>query len=267
VAGAWETFFDQQNADAWQVYDYADDTSYLPEWDGTANGYAYSTYTEDYPLAIYADSLVGNGAFTGDFQGQNISGVSCDVFIGDLAVLDLIDCAVLADGPVGTYYYYNLGYLAEDFDGGGWWTLNFSFDEPWYYNDPLNPNRQVAVDPRTLTKIQEVNISFFPLLGTSGGSRVGIDNVILEPTVAAPKLATSVASGTPGNFRLAFTPGPGVQCRVDKFRTAPATGWDAVVGQTGIKGPGEHVMLRPLTPPAELFRVVAEPFYTAIVTP
>jgi hypothetical protein len=125
----------------------------------------------------------------------------------------------------------------------------------------------VAVNARQLTAIEEVNVTFYPVLGSAGGSRVGLDNVTLEPTVAAPKLTTSVTTGPPRNFRLAFTPGPGLACRVEKLRTPPATGWDAVVGQTSIKPPGQHVFLTPASAKQEIFRVAAEAYYSMIFTP
>ena len=53
-AGAWETFFDQQNTDAWAVYDYADGKYYYPYWSGTPAGdeYAYFTYAGDYAVTF-----------------------------------------------------------------------------------------------------------------------------------------------------------------------------------------------------------------------
>ena len=95
---------------------------------------------------------------------------------------------------------------------------------------------------------------------------MGIDNVVLEPTVVKPTLSTSVTAA-PQHFRMAFTPGPGLKCRIEKMKTTPAVGWDTVAGQTDIKGPGEHVFLRPLSPPGEIFRVAVEPSYTMITTP
>jgi hypothetical protein len=76
-----------------------------------------------------------------------------------------------------------------------------------------------------------------------------------------------VTATVPQQFRLAFTPAPGVKCRIEKLKTSPAIGWDTVIGQTDIKGPGEYVFLRPLAPPGEIFRVAAEAVYTMVVTP
>ncbi len=266
VAGAWETFFDATNAGAWRVYDDADGLDYVPNWSsGTSDGeYVDFTYAQDYSLSFWADVRVGGGALVGDYQAQQIAGISCDAFIGELAELDAIDCAVYADGPGGKAYYRSDFYFADEFSASGWWTLEFRFDRPWFYHDG---NNWVEVNARQLTAIEEVEVTFYPVANSAGGSRVGIDNLTLEPTVVAPKLTTSVTSGTPRDFRLAFTPGPGLACRVEKLRTPPATGWDAVVGQTDIKPPGKHVFLTPASRKQEIFRVAAESYYSMIFTP
>lgn len=266
VAGAWETFYDAYNTDAWYVYNDADDKYYFPFWSGTPvnEEYAYFTYAGDYAVSFIADAAVGGGSFTGDYQGQKIAGIACDVFLQDLAALDYVDCALYATGPYGTRYYFSSSYPASGFAGNGWSSLWFAFSHPWYH---WTGSAWVQVDAKTFTNIEEIQITFTPKVGTTGGSRVGLDNVTLEPTVVAPKAATAVIAGTPRNFRLAFTPGPGLECRVERLLPAPATGWESVAGQTAIQGPGEHVMLRPITAGTEIFRVGADPHYTMVFTP
>ena len=269
MAGAWETFFDAQNTDAWSVYDYADDTYYYPEWSGTPENeeYAYFTYSDDpaaefKAVAFIADDLVGNGAFTGDYPAQRIGGIACDVYIGDLTALDFVDCTLYADGPYGKQFYVSAFFGSDSFSEAGWWSLSFSFDQPWFFLDGDDVWQEV--DARTLTAVEQIEITFTPILGSAGGSEVGLDDVTLEPTVAAPGLVASVTTATPRNFQLAFTPGPGLECRVEQLKTPPAAGWQEVTGQTGIKGPGQHVFLTPAGPTPEFFRVGADPFYTLV---
>jgi hypothetical protein len=264
VAGAWETFSTQKNAAAWRVYDFADNLEHVPSWESGGDAHLYYTFTQDKSLGFFANSGVGSGAFTGDFSAQKISAVSCRVYIGNLSALQVIDCSLRATGPIGEDYYTNLGYYSTEFAGNGWWSVKFSLDVPWYYLDAHS--QYLQVDPKTLTNIKEVNINFYPFIGSAGGSRVGIDDVKLEPTMP-PALSTSVTATVPQQFRLAFTPAPGVKCRIEKLKTSPAIGWDTVIGQTDIKGPGEYVFLRPLAPPGEIFRVAAEAVYTMVVTP
>ncbi len=264
-AGAWETFFDKQNTDAWMVYDYADGKTYYPFWSGLPVGdeYAYFTYAGDYALTFIADSGVGGGAFAGDYQAQRISGVGADVYIGDLAALEYLECALYATGPYGRRDYYSPAFFASDFTTGGWKSLSFSFDRPWYH---WTGSAWLQVDPKALTDIGELQFTFVPKLGSTGGSEVGIDNITLDPTVTAPAVATSLAVGTPPQFRMAFTPGPGLECRVERMGAPPALGWAAVTGQTGVKGPGEHVFLVPAAGTG-IFRVAAEPFYQMVFSP
>lgn len=270
VAGAWEAFSTQTNAAAWRVYDYMDGLEHPSLWDPAVGSdpHIYFTYAGDYALSFLADSVTGAGALTGDYQSQKIAGVSCDVYFASLTVLDAIDCAVFANGPGGEDYYYNPGYARADFTAAGWWKVVFSFDEPWYYDADPDPDLYdwVPVDPKALTNISELDVSFYPKLRSTGGSRVGIDDLRLEPTLSL-KQTTSVVAGTPNNFKLTFTPAPAVLCRVEKMRDPVGSGWDTVVGQTGITGPLAHDFLRPMEVAAEFYRVASEPVYTPIVTP
>jgi len=266
VAGAWETFFDQQNTDVWHVIDYADGKDYYPNWEGATSGdeYAYFTYGGDHMLLFFGDAAVGAGAFTGDYPAQRIAGIAVDVYIGDLPALDFLECRLYATGPYGKLDYYSPAFLREDFSGAGWWRVYFSFERPWYHWDGFD---LVEFDAKTLTGIEKIQFAFVPTQGSAGGSMVGLDNVTLEPTIVAPQPKTSVIAGSPKQFRLAFTPGPGMECRVEKMRQAPASGWDTVLGQTGIKGPAEHFYQVPVTPVPGIFRVAAEPFYTMVFSP
>ncbi len=267
LAGAWETFFTQNNTDAWLVYDYADyPAPHTALWSGTPlyEEYAYYTVHGDHPLgfAVVPEKNIGLGAFLGDYSAQKIAGIGCDVFIGDLAALDFVDCTIYATSPYGDGWYYR---AEVNFTASGWKRgLFFSLSAGWNF---WNGTTWVAIAPTVFTLVDEIQINFTPKKGTSGGSRVGIDNVKLVPTVTAPVLATSVTTAVPRNFRLAFTPGPGLQCRVEKMQPPPATGWDPVAGQTGIRPPGEHVFLTPATLGREFFRVATEPYYELVITP
>ena len=261
-AGAWETFFDQQNTDAWAVYDYADGKYYHPYWSGTPAGdeYAYFTYAGDYAVTFVADSGVGGGAFTGDYQAQKISGVGADVYIGSLPALSYIECALYATGPYGRRDYYSPAFFAEDFTSDGWTFLYFSFSRPWYH---WTGTAWQQVNPKTFADIGELQFTFVPKSGSAGGSAVGIDNVTIDPTVAAPAVASSVVPGATPQFRMAFTPGPGLECRVERMANPPALGWATVTGQSGIKAPGEHVFLTPAAG-SGIFRVATDPFYQMV---
>ena len=266
VAGAWETFFNQKNTNAWIAYDSADAKDYYPSWISTPVGkeHASFSFARDKSFSFIALQNVGGGAFTGNYQAQNISGIRCDVLIGSLAALDYMDCSLLATGPSGRGVYYSETYEAADFDGDGWWSLNYSFGRSWYF---WNETEWVSVSPKSLTGIEQLIFTFVPKVGSAGGSRIGLDNVTLEPTVVAPVVTTSLTAQVPPDLRLAFTPGPGLEARIEKLRNPVTLGWANVAGQTSIKGPSSHIFLAPTSAGTGIFRVAAEPFYTRFVTP
>ncbi len=262
IAGAWESFATQANADAWGLYLHATDDYTFPGWAGTdidPNPFAYSFYDGDNAVEFFADSLVGDGAFIGDFASQKIRGVELDAYI-DPWELDFLDLAVFTDGPAGLRYYYSAVYSPEDLgDEPDWYSLEFLFDSAWYYFEdgewqPFTPDQDF------LSSIEEIAIRFFPLEGIATESYVGIDNVILLPTVEAPKLATSVSGGM---FRMSFTPNPGVACGIEKLQTSLT--WEEVTGQQDLTGP--QLFQTPVTPPSGIFRVKAEEKLTQIPPP
>ena len=267
-AGAWETFSTPTNAAAWGLYDdYDGSVDYAP-WDGTVAGgeFIYGSYTGDSGLSLFTDATAGGGALVGDYAAAKIAGIGCDLYIGDLTVLDILDCSIYANGPNGNDYYYSEDYIATDFPANGWSSVLFSFDRPWYFTNDFGAT-WVEVNAKSLTAIQELDFDFFPKVGSSGGSEVGIDNVTLEPTLVAPPVVTALSAGSPRNFTMSFTPGPGLACGVEKMRLPPAVGWDVVVGETAIVGPVAHVFQTPVMTGSGIFRVAAEPAYTPIVTP
>lgn len=264
LAGAWETFFDEYNTESWGLYDDADGEVYLPFWSEQGE-FAYSTYTGDAPMSFFADAQVGNGAFVGNYPAERVAGVACDIYVGDLSVLAAVDCSVYANGPGGKRYYYSEEFYGEDFSAAGWWSLWFDFNVPWYYYDSVS-SRWVEVDARTLEAVEELSFNFYPVEGSAGGTVAGIDDVTLEPTLEAPALAVASDGGLAGEFRLTFTPGPGLECRVERRAAEPSGLWEAVAGETGLKGPAAHVFRAPLADRQAIFRVATEASYTAVVS-
>jgi hypothetical protein len=265
VAGAWETFFKQANTQSWRVYHNNNGTIRLPLWSDTPvnQEYLYYNYPGASGVGFFVDYLNDTGSFfTGNYAAQKIAGIACRIYIANLDVLNYMDCTIWARSPHGEGYYTQK-HPAGEFQTAGWQTMYFDLHQSWAF---YNGTDWVALPPTTFTYVEELQINFTPKDGTAGGSRVGIDDVKLEPTMP-PALSTSVTTTVPQQFRLAFTPAPGVKCRIEKMKTAPDVGWDTVIGQTDIKGPGEYVFLRPLAPPGEIFRVAAEAVYTMVVTP
>jgi len=262
LAGAWETFPTQDNADAWSLYSYDDGLVALPPWAGPEfddNPYVYSFFLGGEGVWFFADEFTAQGAFVGDYAAQKISGVDVSVNI-DPAELDFIDLAVYADGPDGLDHYYSQIKVPEDLGTmPDWYILNFAFEDIWFsFQDgtytPFQPSRKF------LQSIQEIGIRVFPVPGVTGDSFVGVDDFILIPSLEAPKLSTSLSGG---NFVLGFTPNPGVSASIEKLTSD--FNWRAVAGQSGLIGP--HTFTTPVRPGSGIFRVAAEEKLTQVTSP
>lgn len=263
LAGAWDGFGTEDHVDGWSVEDFADNGIYVPFWEPGDDPFIYSFHTDDEPQVFFTglEEFAGGGAFVGDYFAAGIRAIRVDAFIDWPEDLFELDCAILATGPGGRRYYYSEPYLGEDFEEDGWWSLNFAFDEDWYYLDG-GLRVTVAVTREMLESIEEIGFGFYPRTGALG-LEAAIDNVRLEPYVTAPLVDTAVENG---EFTMTFTPRPGNACFVQKYRMASPQGWSLVPGQQDITG-GEHVFRVPVTPGSGIFRVGSDAHYTLIGPP
>lgn len=262
LAGAWEAFPSEANADAWCLYSYDDGLVAPPPWidpEIDDNPYAYSFFHGGEGVWFFADGFTAQGAFVGNYAAQKICAVDVSVSV-DPAEIDFIDLVVYADGPNGPGYYYSLAYYPEDLgDVPDWYDLRFSFKESWFsFRNGVFTAFQP--DQGFLASIKEVGIRFFPVAGVTADSYVGVDDFILVPTVEAPKLSTSLSGG---NFVLSFSPNPGVAATIQKL--APDFQWQNVPGKSRLLGP--QIFTTPIVPGAGLFRVAARENLTQVVSP
>ncbi len=262
IAGAWETFPSQANADGWSLYSDDDGIVAPPPWAGPEiddNPYAYSFFLGGKGVWFFADELTAQGAFVGDYAAQKIAGIDVSVFI-EPAEIDFIDIAVYADGPLGAGHYYSKIKLSEDLgELPGWYSLSFSFDDDWF---SLQDGDATSFQPdqNFLTSIQEIGVRVFPVSGVTGDSFVGVDDFILVPSVDAPRLTTSLSGD---DFVLEFTPNPGVSAAIEKL--APDFEWRSVAGQSDLTG--SQTFVTPVGPGTALFRVAAEEKLTQVTSP
>ena len=266
-AGAWETFSTQSNADAWTVYNYADQGLYFPTWQANPAGfeYIYFGHDGDEPLWIFADTIsnIGGGAMIGDFASEKVQGILVDVLIDSLADFDQLDCVISVRNAQNTLVsYFSDSFFDVSFSGDGWYSLRFGFEETWYEftGSSWVP---VALTPANLAAVEEIGFRFFPKVGTTAPVVAAIDDVRLEPLVVAPALGVST---TATDFRLAFTPAKANSCAIEKLETTPTLTWEDVIGETDITGPGEHVYTTPLAVRG-IYRVQSIADYTPVVTP
>lgn len=258
AAGVIETFSTQDAATDWQLYDEFDGEYYAVNWVsvGLDDPYIAAPHQDDYSLTFVADEYVGSGTFVGDYLIEDVEAIAVDVFIDDLDEFSFTDCAVYTDGPVGKRFYYSKAFFREDFSDDGWWTVRYYLDDPWFYFDSVSGEYvAIVVDAKFLRNIEELDFSMNPKLGTTAKLVAAIDNVVLEPYLVVPNLATSVSAG---KFSMTFTPAPVMAATVEKFLISTQE-WVAVEGQSGIIGPTPYLFQTPLKAEPELFRVTVEP--------
>lgn len=262
IAGAWENFATEANADAWTLYSFSDELFAPPLWAGPEideNPYAYSFFIGDDGVWFYADDLTAGGDLIGDYATQKISGVDVSVSV-DPAEIDFIDLAIYAEGPNGLGFYYSTIYAPEDLGTDpGWYDLSFFFDESWYYFE--NDNLIDFIPGESfLASIQEIGIRVFPSTQVNESSFVGIDDFILVPTVESPDLHPSVSSE---RFTLQFELNPGVAGSIEALHASGD--WHELPGETDLAG--SQSFTEPLVAGTRLFRVVTEERLTPVVSP
>lgn len=265
IPGAWEKFPTRKNADAWLLYDFGNGQTYYPNWVSTAGQeHVWFYHDDDEPLEFSVDSLAGGGALVGNYAAANVDSVTVDLFIEDLDEFEKVDCAILTRGPDGVErWYYSVPYTWSDFSADGWQRfVRFGMEETWsYFNGTTNVT--VIPDANFLSSVKSVAITFFPVEGSTLDMRVGMDNFVLEPKLTPPRLATSLPAG---QFRIAFTPAPGLTADLQKMAVTAPFAWTDVAGQNFIEGPAEHVFTTPRDEATKIYRVKVFPEYTDVVT-
>ena len=264
VPGAWESFSTQTNADAWTMYDDADGGLYFPGWSDGEDPFIGATIQSD-SIYLYADETVAAGAFTGDYAAAGVESISMDVFLADPLLIDYFDVAILADLGGQQRYYFTDSFLGESFAEPGWYALEFSFREPWYYWDaaagPDGAWVEAIMSAAELSDVIEIGITFFHVGSNTTVTDVGIDNVSLNHPLIRPELAVNV---TAGMAELSFQPLAAHVYELEQFDVV-TEGWTPVAGQTGILGTDPFSFTEPVTG-TSLFRCVARPYYTEVVT-
>lgn len=263
VSAAWEQYATQKHADQWLVYDWGREEFYLPAWDATAGEEHIWFYHEgDAVLEFSADVNTARGAYTGDFLAANVDSITVDLFIEDIDEFAKVDCGIFTRGPDGVKrWYYSVPYTWADFSADGWQRfVRFGMEETWTHFDGPQPVTILA-DETFLRSVESVAITFFPVTGSNANIRVGLDNFVLEPKVVAPKLDVS---HTTSEFKIEFTPAPGLSADLQRMATTEPFAWSDVNGQTFITGPSRHRFTTPITDKVEIFRVAVFPDYFPI---
>lgn len=264
ISAAWEQFPTRKNADEWLVYDWGRSQYYLPSWDSTADGeHIWFYHDGDAVLEFSADRVTADGAYVGDFVAANVDSITVDLFIEDLDEFEKVDCGIFTKGPDGVKrWYYSVPYTWADFSADGWQEfVRFGMEETWTHFDGPEPVTILA-DEQFLRSVEGVAITFFPVEDSTLNMRVGMDNFVLEPKITLPRLDVSP---TPSEFRIAFTPAPGLSADLQRMTTTAPFTWSDVSGHTFITGPGRHVFTTPLSGSVGIFRVAVFPDYFPVI--
>jgi hypothetical protein len=264
-AGAWESFLSEANADAWTVYDFADETYNYADWFFAEpdEDYIYLFHQGDAPLWFFIDEPgnAGNGALIGNYLTEDIQAVRVSAFINSLNTFDYLYCVIYATGPSGPRYFYSEPFLNEDFDESGWWRLRFAFDETWYYYDGTK-FVATAVTDQMLSTIEELGFWFSPKNNVADAGYAAIDDVLLEPKVVAPALQVSATATA---FQMAFTPAKANFCVIETWTPGATPAWSDVAGQTYVTGPERYVFTTPLAGRG-IYRVSSFADYNPFIT-
>lgn len=265
VAGGWESFPTSTNANAWAVYDYPAAAFYFPGWTSSGGSYIFRQMSKNPsgPSGVwfFGDSSVASGALAGDYAAQGIRGLKVRYFIDPTLVREM-DCSIRANGPNGVGEYLSESILGDDLEGfAEWREAEFLFNTTWYYVID-GVFYATPVTPGMLASIERIGFRFVPRDSNTTSALVGIDDVVLIPTVTAPVLVP----GTSGaNFTLAFTPSPGTACTIETPQAGDWSDWVPVPGKENLTGP--QVFQTPMAPGKGFFRVEAGEHLTPLVTP
>ncbi len=265
MAGAWDDFATEENADNWGVFDFSDDSSHFPIWNDAPAPDIFFFHGAGQPLWFFTEVSynAGGGAFMGNYREQDIRAIRVSIFIESLEHFDAVDCAVETNGPAGVRFYYSDAFFDSDFDEAGWWTLTFPLDDGWSFFDddgfvPVTPT------PDMFQNVTDIGFRFFLKPGVTEPVFSAITNVQLVPTVVAPPLETAVVAG---QFQMTIAPQPGNLRRIEEYNPDSPTPWLDVAGHIEIATTEAYLFSRPTAGGSGIFRVHSQEHFVPIVNP
>lgn len=258
LAGVFEPFTYQANAESWLVYDYGDNESYIPDWDFAGdrlNPDIHLSFAGSNALDFYAYEISSGGAFVGDLAAGGVDAIGCEVLIEDIESFDAGEFFLFS---ATTNRYYFSEYFSPD--ASGWDDAYASLTgEDWYVLDN-GAYVPVELTPEILSDITEIGVTFYPKdVPEADGKVVGIDNFTFYGALDLPGITTS-AAGT--SFQLSFDRRPGIAYSIQS--SPDLATWTLLPGQESIIGTTPYTMTRPLAPGSLFFKVGIEDFLTPV---
>ncbi len=258
LAGTYEPFTHQSNAESWVVYDYADQNYYTPYWDSAGDGLnpdIFFTFAGTSALDLYAFKLSSGGAFVGDLTAAGVDALGCEVFVEDIDSFDVAEFFLFS--TTDNRYHVSEYIIPE---ASGWATAYASLTEDdWYFLDG-GDYVPVQLTPEMLSGITEIGVTFYPLdVPEADGKTVAIDNFTFYGALVLPEITTSAAGGL---FQLGFDRRPGIGYSIQS--SPDLATWTLVPGEESITGTSPYAMTRPLGPGSLFFKVGIEDFLISV---
>ncbi|MGC6425590.1 MAG: hypothetical protein ACON5H_01180 [Akkermansiaceae bacterium] len=272
ISGAWETFPTEEKANAWLVYDYANETFTSPDWINGEDPFIRTTFAENpsnsgtynQGLWLFADNVIADGAFTGDFHNKGIRGIEVDIRFENPSQLSFCDIVIGSNATGELIHYYTDIFEGSSFADDGWYFLNPLFSDSWFiYDKSTDEYVETSLTPAILANITEIGIRVFPSETNDSSWSPEIDNIALTPTVATPNLHTR-SSDT--KFELSFDQDEGNSYTIQKYNFASNT-WEDLAGQNDLRGTHKYIFERTLIPEGEFFRVLSAAAYSQVTVP
>jgi hypothetical protein len=258
TAGAFEAFTYQTNADSWEVFDYADEQVYAPQWDSAGGGMnpnIHFTFAGGNPLEFRAEASSSGGAFTGNLAAAGVDAVGCKFFVQDAASFDVGEFFLISSVTGQTYTSVFI-----EAEGSGWNDARVSLTRENWYVFENGGYVAVPLTPAILSGITRIGLTFYPLdIPAADGKRVGMDNFTFYGALVLPEVTTSAGGSS---FQLTFNRRPGIGYSV--LSAPDLATWEPVPGEEFITGTSPYTMTRPLAPGSHFFKVGIEDFLTPV---
>lgn len=233
ILGAIETFTEQDNAESWNLYNFATDAFTPPLWilPNSPDREIYARFTSNRVLSIFATDFSSNGAFTGNYLTTKIDTLESDLYIEDPSTFDSIEIYLFANG----LFYYSDYFAIDD---QGWSTLSLSLrNADWYlYDEDLDDYLFVTLTDTVLSDVEEIGFNFYPSSTAANGKAVAIDNFTLLPDFTPPTLKITPSGN---QVILSFEGNEGFEYTIESSSTLRDDSWTEAAAPFEADGPSQ----------------------------
>ncbi len=256
VPGAWEAFTTEAHAQAWALFDFADNGLYAAAWQDEEDPFVLTGTVEDNAVWLFADEAGGQDALLGDYR--LVEAIRVDLYVDDPDGIDIVDLALSVQVNGETRYVYSPVKDENDFPLQGWEPIRFSLSEPWFFLNADDEFEPIVLTSEILETVAEAGIRIFPKQGVID-QFYAVDNFQLEALLIEPVMTSGMAGA---RFRIQMQPDPGIEYELQTWSAS----WGAVGGVDPINGT-EPFSYRAPAGDGGIFRFAMSPFFTEIEAP